>query len=366
MMAMNPREKDFQAKRDGDPNYNKFPKFTSSSRQWSSYKNPRIIRVSRDFGGKDRHSKVCTLRGLRDRRIRLSVPTAIQLYDLQDKLGLSQPSKVVDWLLDATKDEIDKLPPLPMIPGTFTPFHQPTLACQDSSGAINPQNPMSHFLATNHPFAKNLGIGTPRKDGMMIKIDEDEKEMSTTGKEKWIFPQQEQENQEGFGGFVAQLSAQNLFPLSNINHQSSSIPNLGYNSYFHCWDPPNLSLSQFGGGFPFPNQTEEQQQPAHNTLSTFNLPTSSQLYFCPSATALPASIIPSFPSYISTPSMDNYGLRQMNHHHHQLQQNPQLLPTTTLHLINPSMKSFALSKTVNHSQDQKAADERRNKDNRNS
>nr|GMC65982.1 transcription factor TCP13-like [Ipomoea batatas] len=65
---------------------------------------PRIVRVSRAFGGKDRHSKVCTVRGLRDRRVRLSVPTAIQLYDLQDRLGLNQPSKVVDWLLDAAKD----------------------------------------------------------------------------------------------------------------------------------------------------------------------------------------------------------------------------------------------------------------------
>ena len=104
---------------------------STSSKQWSSgFKNPRIVRVSRTFGGKDRHSKVCTIKGLRDRRIRLSVPTAIQLYDLQDRLGLNQPSKVVDWLLDTTKNDIDKLPPLPIIPGTFTsqgygslPFH---------------------------------------------------------------------------------------------------------------------------------------------------------------------------------------------------------------------------------------------------
>lgn len=74
--------------------------------------NPRIFRVSPLFGGKDRHSKVCTIKGLRDRRIRLSVPTAIQLYDLQNKLGLSQPSKVIDWLIDVTRFEIDKLPPL--------------------------------------------------------------------------------------------------------------------------------------------------------------------------------------------------------------------------------------------------------------
>ncbi|KAI5432272.1 hypothetical protein KIW84_036135 [Lathyrus oleraceus] len=56
-----------------------------SSSQWPRLKDPRIVRVSRAFGGKDRHSKVCTIRGLRDRRIRLSVPTAIQLYDLQDR-----------------------------------------------------------------------------------------------------------------------------------------------------------------------------------------------------------------------------------------------------------------------------------------
>ncbi|XP_057754465.1 transcription factor TCP13-like isoform X3 [Arachis stenosperma] len=93
---------------------------SSSSSQWLRLKDPRIVRVSRAFGGKDRHSKVCTIRGLRDRRVRLSVPTAIQLYDLQDRLGLNQPSKVVDWLLNAAKHEIDELPPLPHINNPFT------------------------------------------------------------------------------------------------------------------------------------------------------------------------------------------------------------------------------------------------------
>ncbi|XP_022923779.1 transcription factor PCF8-like [Cucurbita moschata] len=82
--------------------------------------NPRIFRVSPLFGGKDRHSKVCTMKGLRDRRIRLSAPTAIQLYDLQNRLGLSQPSKVIDWLIDVTRVDIDKLPPL-HFPKDFDP-----------------------------------------------------------------------------------------------------------------------------------------------------------------------------------------------------------------------------------------------------
>lgn len=72
----------------------------------------RIVRVSRASGGKDRHSKVLTSKGLRDRRVRLSVNTAIQFYDLQDRLGYDQPSKAVEWLLKAATDSISELPPI--------------------------------------------------------------------------------------------------------------------------------------------------------------------------------------------------------------------------------------------------------------
>ncbi|CAM0905354.1 unnamed protein product [Alopecurus aequalis] len=72
----------------------------------------RIYRVSRGSGGKDRHSKVYTAKGIRDRRVRLSVATAIQFYDLQDRLGYDQPSKAVEWLIKAAAAAIDKLPSL--------------------------------------------------------------------------------------------------------------------------------------------------------------------------------------------------------------------------------------------------------------
>ncbi|XP_071703152.1 uncharacterized protein [Rutidosis leptorrhynchoides] len=119
MNISNLRDSDYETKQEeSSSNGSKIvpkPNLTTSS--WSKLKDPRIVRVSRAFGGKDRHSKVCTVRGLRDRRVRLSVPTAIQLYDLQDRLGLNQPSKVVDWLLDVAKNEIDELPPLQIPPG---------------------------------------------------------------------------------------------------------------------------------------------------------------------------------------------------------------------------------------------------------
>ncbi|KAH0659282.1 hypothetical protein KY290_028843 [Solanum tuberosum] len=186
---------------------------STCSRQSSSwaagFKNPRIVRVSRTFGGKDRHSKVCTVKGLRDRRIRLSVPTAIQLYDLQDRLGLSQPSKVVDWLIDATKDEIDKLPPLQIPPPS-----------------------LSHFF--------NM------KDHHLDFVDTSE---TGFGKEKWIATNDHDHQESPFGNYQDQYQQQNMPFPSGSHHQhqqlyfcpsssttsattlSSLVP--PYNSHFH-------------------------------------------------------------------------------------------------------------------------------------
>ncbi|XP_057505663.1 transcription factor TCP3-like [Actinidia eriantha] len=70
-------------------------------------------RILRSTSRKDRHSKVFTAKGPRDRRIRLSAHTAIQFYDVQDRLGYDRPSKAVDWLLKKAKTAIDNLAELP-------------------------------------------------------------------------------------------------------------------------------------------------------------------------------------------------------------------------------------------------------------
>lgn len=69
--------------------------------------------IIRSTGRKDRHSKVYTAKGPRDRRVRLSAHTAIQFYDVQDRLGYDRPSKAVDWLINKAKNAIDKLEELP-------------------------------------------------------------------------------------------------------------------------------------------------------------------------------------------------------------------------------------------------------------
>ncbi|XP_047318794.1 transcription factor PCF5-like [Impatiens glandulifera] len=66
-------------------------------------------RIIRSTGRKDRHSKVCTSKGPRDRRLRLSANIAIQFYDVQDRLGCDRPSKAIDWLMKKAKTAIDSL-----------------------------------------------------------------------------------------------------------------------------------------------------------------------------------------------------------------------------------------------------------------
>ncbi|KAH7532880.1 hypothetical protein FEM48_Zijuj04G0069500 [Ziziphus jujuba var. spinosa] len=58
---------------------------------------------------KDRHSKIYTAQGLRDRRVRLSIEIAREFFDLQDMLGFDKASKTLEWLLSKSKKAIKDL-----------------------------------------------------------------------------------------------------------------------------------------------------------------------------------------------------------------------------------------------------------------
>ncbi|KAI3452205.1 hypothetical protein Pfo_008870 [Paulownia fortunei] len=234
---MIPTETDFTKQESStSDNAKNFKASSSSTTSWSRFKDPRIVRVSRAFGGKDRHSKVCTVRGLRDRRVRLSVPTAIQLYDLQDRLGLNQPSKVVDWLLNAAKHEIDELPPLQIPQGSFSQSLQPMLTSHEFrasqldkqelkiGGSNNWNDPLKH--------PRSNIFGGKSKDVSGETSDRDE---------TWARSEEERQfNLENQGVYVSAnnfLSRQNPSSLPSL--LNSSIP---YNSLVR-WDPSNLTLS---------------------------------------------------------------------------------------------------------------------------
>ncbi|EPS63547.1 hypothetical protein M569_11238, partial [Genlisea aurea] len=58
---------------------------------------------------KDKHRKIYTSQGPRDRRVRLSISIARKFFDLQEMLGFDKPSKTLDWLLTKSKTAIKDL-----------------------------------------------------------------------------------------------------------------------------------------------------------------------------------------------------------------------------------------------------------------
>lgn len=63
----------------------------------------------RRTGKKDRHSKICTAQGIRDRRMRLSLQVARKFFDLQDMLGYDKASQTIEWLFNQSNKAIKDL-----------------------------------------------------------------------------------------------------------------------------------------------------------------------------------------------------------------------------------------------------------------
>ncbi|GLT75543.1 hypothetical protein SLA2020_472600 [Shorea laevis] len=260
---------------------------SSSSSPWSRLKDPRIVRVSRALGGKDRHSKVCTIRGLRDRRVRLSVPAAIQLYDLQDRLGLNQPSKVVDWLLNAAKDEIDELPPLPISLGNFGLNHQMMLTSQEASASQSNKEGFKRNSITWENPAGGLSRSSLWSSDAFWRAESKEVVREATN---------EEEKQES---------------SRNTTH-SSSIPALLNNaavpySSFCRFEPSNYPFPHLGS-HGFASQAEDHHLQSFNNVVPF--PSSTLSLVCPPPAGTTQSF---FPNSQSSASLE-IDPRQINHH----------------------------------------------------
>ncbi|CAH8383104.1 unnamed protein product [Eruca vesicaria subsp. sativa] len=70
---------------------------------------PEVSREIKKAVKKDRHSKIHTAQGFRDRRVRLSIGVARQFFDLQDMLGFDKASETLDWLLKKSRRAIKEL-----------------------------------------------------------------------------------------------------------------------------------------------------------------------------------------------------------------------------------------------------------------
>ncbi|XP_041007746.1 transcription factor TCP13-like [Juglans microcarpa x Juglans regia] len=309
-MITSPKEADFPQKQEGSSSdHDKITKASSSSTvPWLRLKDPRIVRVSRAFGGKDRHSKVCTIRGLRDRRVRLSVPTAIQLYDLQERLGLNQPSKVIDWLLNAAKDEIDELPPLRIPPGNIGLYHPQMLTFHNEVGA-------SH---SDEGFKMNSGIqweaGSSRLpkpnfwslDALSGAQSEESARETIDPKENWT-KGNEEDKLGGNEGHAAQFPSNNFLPRVNSSSLPAGFLNSSMPYNYHNWDPSSFPPSNSGShGYTYRTEDTHNISSVMPLPSLSSLPTGSQILVCP-----PGTTQPFFPSH--SMASGEIGPRQVNH-----------------------------------------------------
>ncbi|KAM7495053.1 hypothetical protein LguiB_029662 [Lonicera macranthoides] len=102
---------------------------------------------------KDRHSKVYTSKGARDRRVRLAAHTAIQFYDVQDRLGYDRPSKALDWLINKAKNAIEELPPCNYIDNNNS---NPDPNLMALAQPLGPPPPSSSFLGQSMVNAQSI------------------------------------------------------------------------------------------------------------------------------------------------------------------------------------------------------------------
>lgn len=215
----------------------------------------RIVRVSRASGGKDRHSKVLTSKGLRDRRVRLSVTTAIQFYDLQDRLGYDQPSKAVEWLLKAASSSIAELPSLnPAFPDTPKQLSDEKRSSENTEPGFESAeveldgdpNFQHHQQGQNVSLSKSACSSTSetsKGSGLSLSRSESRIKARERARERAAEKEKEKENDSQHGV----VNHQNVSPISQ-NSSFTELLTAGISSVGGSNSSPNGSAHQNSSG----------------------------------------------------------------------------------------------------------------------
>lgn len=297
----------------------------------SMWPSSRIVRVSRASGGKDRHSKVLTSKGLRDRRVRLSVSTAIQFYDLQDRLRVDQPSKAVEWLLKAASKSIDELPAIntsyPDTPKQLSDEKRPRLmdsAEVELDGDFNTNYQQQQHVSlsksacsSNSETSKGSGLSLTRSESR-VKARERARERRAE-KEKEKESETTRASNRPNVNHISQSSFTELLTggINNVNNSSSNnggSPNGSGQQYQKTrhWSSSPGPMDYFSSGLLSPSTSRQ------NHLSGFSAQMGNNLQ-------QPMTISP------------------FNHHHSEMQQHFSFVPDQSDYNLNFSISSSGLA-----------------------
>lgn len=228
--------------------------------------------IVRSTGRKDRHSKVYTAKGPRDRRVRLSAHTAIQFYDVQDRLGYDRPSKAVDWLIKKAKSAIDKLAELP--PWHPTTTSTSTAAEPDPNAGSAEMTIAEQSESSGYNFQLHRQLGENPDDNSTFNIPQSLDSETITDTMKSLFPTSSANSSINF----------QTYPTDIISRTSNHTQDLGLSLHsFQDHSAPN-DQNLFLGSAPVGFDTNYQRMVAWNNETSaenrggfvFNTPTLSQ------------------------------------------------------------------------------------------
>ncbi|XP_055805603.1 transcription factor TCP18-like [Solanum dulcamara] len=126
----------------------------------SSKKRKLSAKPRRRTGKKDRHSKICTAQGVRDRRMRLSLQIARKFFDLQDMLGFDKASNTIEWLFTNSKNAIKEL--------------SKNIPQENNSSENNDDNRKLRKIGSNEKPIRAMAR-EKTKENMMIKLGHNKK-----------------------------------------------------------------------------------------------------------------------------------------------------------------------------------------------
>ncbi|XP_042399676.1 transcription factor TCP24-like [Zingiber officinale] len=237
---------------------------------WQQQPSSRIFRVSRATGGKDRHSKVYTAKGLRDRRVRLSVSTAIQFYDLQDRLGYDQPSKAIEWLIKAAAAAINELPPLDAFPKLRLPDGEDAMKTDPD---VEPSYNHSH--QQQHPSTKSGCSSTSdTSKGSVLSLSRSESLIMARERAREPASKDKEKDRDD-GSRIVVSAHQKLNPQTSFtqlltgggsrhggNNDATAAATVGDHSSHNCIQKQVSTADYFGNAVLFPQSQKSQQLPS--------------------------------------------------------------------------------------------------------
>ncbi|KAK3440420.1 transcription factor TB1 [Eucalyptus grandis] len=137
---------------------------------------------------KDRHSKIYTARGPRDRRMRLSLEVAREFFDLQDMLGFDKASKTVEWLLLHSKSAIKELSRSAAKTNSCTAGSTSTSECDVASGIDEAAGNGDHSASVTQekPPIKEKKTRQSRRNSFYLLARESRKKARARARERTV------------------------------------------------------------------------------------------------------------------------------------------------------------------------------------